>query len=269
MRRPLSFFVLGMALAAAPAAFAADPAPAATPQAGIFPDETIVVDGVTREYRLVVPSTVDLTRPAPLVFAFHGMGDDSKDHMWISTGLNDLAVEHKFILVYPGAITRQIPQGLVKAWALTPEHAAQDLAFFDALLARLEYQYKIDPNAIYLTGMSNGAYFAHLVARERSTIIAAIAPHSSELGVIDLSLIETGRKFPVLLIHGSADPIFPVESARQARDIYTAAGHEVKYVEVPGLGHEWAVHININEQIWTFFSAHPLPPPAKSSAAAK
>jgi hypothetical protein len=32
----------------------------------------------------------------------------------------------------------------------------------------------------------------------------------------------------------------------------------VKYVEVPGLGHAWATKVNINEQIWDFFSSHPL-----------
>ena len=226
--------------------------------AGVFPNETITVGGQVREYRLVVPATVDLRKPAALVFAFHGMGEQTKDNMGQATGLDDLAGEHKFILVYPGASAQQIPAGLVKAWALTPEHAAEDLAFFDALLKKLEGQYKIDANAVYVTGMSNGAYFANLVGRERSAVVAAVAAHSSELGELDLGALDTGRKFPVMLIHGADDPIFPVVGAREARDVYLATGHEVKYVEVPGLGHAWATKVNINEQIWDFFQSHPL-----------
>jgi len=33
---------------------------------------------------------------------------------------------------------------------------AKDLAFFDALLKKLTADYKIDPDRIYVTGMSNG-----------------------------------------------------------------------------------------------------------------
>jgi polyhydroxybutyrate depolymerase len=234
-------------------------------QAGVFPDETITVWDQKREYRLVVPATVDLGKPAPLVFAFHGMGEDSKDNMPVATGLNELASAHKFIVVYPGAELWQLPQGWVKAWAMTPGQAAADLAFFDALLARLEGQYKIDRNQVYVTGMSNGAYFANLVGRERPAVVAAVAAHSSELGVIDVEALYTGRKFPVMLIHGVDDPIFPVASARQERDIYAAAGHEVTYVEVPGLGHAWATQVKINDQIWDFFASHPLNAPAKAA----
>jgi hypothetical protein len=31
----------------------------------------------------------------------------------------------------------------------------------------------------------------------------------------------------------------------------------VNYVEVAGLGHEWAAKEKINDQIWSFFAAHP------------
>jgi polyhydroxybutyrate depolymerase len=233
---------------------------------GLVDDETIKVGDQTREYRLLVPPKLDLSKPAPLVFAFHGMGEDNMDHMSTYTGLDQLAMAHQFILVYPGAAVNKIPAGLIKAWAMTPEIATADLAFFDALLARLKSRYKIDVNAIYVTGMSNGAYFANLVGRERSDEIAAVAAHSSELGVIDLTKIATGRKFPVMLIHGDADPIFPVAGARQARDIYQKTGHEVKYVEVPGLGHAWASAININDQIWDFFRSHPLNAPLAAPA---
>ena len=105
--------------------------------------------------------------------------------------------------------------------------------------------------------MSNGGYFAHLLARERSTIIAAAASHSGPLGLQTLGGINAARKFPVMIVHGTADGIFPVAWARENADKYRREGHEVEYVEVPGLGHAWASESHINERIWVFFAAHP------------
>src|SRR5712691_10624553 len=71
---------------------------------GNFGSESVKVGEVTREYRLVVPKTVDLAKPAPLIVAFHGMLIDSKDFMPVYTKLNETAEKHKFILAYPEAI---------------------------------------------------------------------------------------------------------------------------------------------------------------------
>src|SRR5262245_16298285 len=118
-------------------AFAATAA-TAEPKHGNFGPETVQVGGVTREYRPVARQPVDLAKPAPLVIACHGMLIDSKDFTPIYTRLNDTADKHKFILVYPEAIG--------KSWGLVPDKVKSDLAFFDALLARLTADYKIDPD---------------------------------------------------------------------------------------------------------------------------
>jgi len=248
-------------------------APGFPGHAGTFADEKITVGNETREYRLVVPDSLDLSKPSPIVFAFHGMGEDNKDHFATVSTLPALAAEHKFILVFPAAAAQVIQGRAVTAWALAPERALTDLKFFDALLAKMKTQYRIDSDAVYITGMSNGAYFAHLLARERADIVAAVAAHSGELGQFDLDLVQSARKFPVMLIHGDADPIFDVSLARQARVLYEGAGHPVTYLEIPGWGHQWDKRVE--EKIWDFFNTsrlHPLapaaqtPPPASSAA---
>lgn len=229
---------------------------AADPKAGEFPDEKLTVAGAKREYRLVVPKTVDLAKPAPIVFAFHGRGIDSKDLMPKYTKLNDAAEKHKFVLVYPNAIDR--------SWGLKPEKVKADLAFFDALLKELQDKYKIDANRVYVTGMSNGAYFAGMVAKERSKQVAAAAMHSGGLDVFALAGgVNAERKFPILIVHGDQDKLLPVKLAQAGRDRYTKEGHEVKYVEVAGLGHAWDTKHDIKETIWEFFAAHPLDAKAK------
>ncbi len=127
---------------------------------GEFPNESLTVGRAKREYRLYVPASANTGRPAPLVVAFHAMLIDSKDVMPTYTKLNETAERHGFIIAYPNA--------LGGAWGLWPDRTAADIAFFDALLARLSAAYRIDPDRVYVLGMSNGGYFAHLLAKERS-----------------------------------------------------------------------------------------------------
>lgn len=224
-------------------------------QAGTFPAEPIDVCGVTRTYRLVVPPSVSPDRPAPLVFAFHGIFE-SKDYMPLYSHLDGLAAAKGFILVYP--------EGEGHCWPLALEWSREDLAFFDALYAHLTGQYNVDLNRVYLTGMSNGAYFSSLVALQRSDRVAAIAVHSGGLSCTWPELLGSGevtvaakRKFPVMIVHGDADPIVSVEEGRRARDTYKRWGHEVEYVELHNHTHVWANDQGINERIWKFFMDHP------------
>jgi polyhydroxybutyrate depolymerase len=217
---------------------------------GNFGSESLKVGDDKREYRLVVPNSIDLKKPAPLVIAFHGMLIDSKDVMPVYTKLNDTAAKHKFVIAYPEAIG--------KSWGLAPEKVTKDLAFFDALLAKLKSDYKIDEDRIYILGMSNGGYFAHLVGKERSKAVAAVASHSGPLGLQTLLGVRAERKFPVLILHGDKDNILPVDWARENRDKYMKEGHEVKYVELKDTGHAWGTKDNVNETIWRFFAEHPL-----------
>jgi polyhydroxybutyrate depolymerase len=220
-------------------------------EAGEFAAEEITIGKVERVYRLVVPKTVDLQKPAPLVVAFHGMLIDSKDLMPRYTHLNEAAEANKFLIAYPNAIDR--------SWGLAPEKVAADLAMFDALVVKLGKQYKIDPQRIYVLGMSNGGYFAHVVAKERSKTVAAVAAHSGPLGLQTLLGVKADRKFPVLIVYGDKDQIFPTAFFEENRDKYQKEGHEVKYIKVPNLGHMWANEVQINDTIWEFFEKHPLP----------
>jgi polyhydroxybutyrate depolymerase len=220
------------------------------PNYGDFGSETVKVGDMTREYRLIVPETVDLAKPAPLVVAFHGMLIDSKDVMPQYTKLNETAEKRGFIIAYPNAVG--------KSWGIAPVKVKNDLAFFDALLGKLAATYKIDPDRIYVVGMSNGGYFAHLVGRERSKIVAAVASHSGPLGLQTLLGVNAERKFPALIIHGARDRLFPVWIARENRDKYKREGHDVKYVELKNVGHAWGTKADINETIWAFFADRPL-----------
>lgn len=237
------------AKAASPALKAAPAKPNQKLRKGTFKDETISVGDLTRRYRLAAPQSLEAGKPIPLVFAFHGLGD-SKDLMPWYSRLDDLAAREGFLLVYP--------DGRNRSWILVKEWAAADFDFFDALLAKLSAEYPIDPDRVYLVGMSNGAYFAQLLASQRSDKIAAVAAHSGGLGQLAFEKkLSLERKYGVFLVHGADDSIVPVAEGRRARDQYKKWGFDVEYVEVPGWNHFWAHKIDVNAKIWKFFLGHP------------
>jgi polyhydroxybutyrate depolymerase len=215
---------------------------AAEPKPGNFPAESIKVGSATRQYRLIVPESVDLKEHAPLVVAFHGMLIDSKDVMPRYTKLGEAAQKHKFLIAFPAAIGG--------SWGIEPKKVAADLALFDALVAKLKADFKIDDQRIYCLGMSNGSYFAQVVGRERSQSVAAVAAHSGPLGLQTLLGIRAERKFPVLIVHGKDDKLFGPSLFRENEDKYKRDGHAVQRIEIEGLGHFWGVKANINDTIW-------------------
>ena len=239
-------FVLGLVAQDAPAP---RPSKGKGGKPGTFPDETIKVGEETRAFKLVVPPDLDATKPVPLLFVFHGMGD-SKDFICRYSGFEELAPKEGFIAVFP--------EGKDKRWALRPGEENIDIKFFDSLFAHVTSHYNVDFNRVYLTGMSMGAYFSNCLASQRSDKVAAIAPHSGGLGALAFTGVKAKRKYAVLVVHGDEDRIVKVEEGRKSREVYAREGHAVEYLEIKGLGHAWAVKEDITAKMWKFFMAHPI-----------
>lgn len=145
------------------------------------------VDDVAREALVHIPATAK-TNAAPVVFAFHGHGGTMRNAAR-TFGYHQIWPEA--IVVYmqglntPGRLTD--PEGKKPGW----QHSVgaqgdRDLKFFDAVLASLKKDYKVDAKRIYSTGHSNGGGFTYLLWQERGKHFAAFAPSAS----IGRSLVE-------------------------------------------------------------------------------
>lgn len=164
--------------------------------------------GVNRSYLLYVPSTLDPSRPAPLVISIHGFASWPQNQSWVSRW-NRLAEQYGFLVAYPAGT------GLPLRWntgliAASSGGAAQEMAFINDLIDTLLKQYNLDPNRIYANGLSNGGGMSHLLACRLSERIAAIG------GVAGAYIDPPGgcqpaRPVPVIAFHGTADPIVPYE----------------------------------------------------------
>jgi polyhydroxybutyrate depolymerase len=213
--------------------------------ADIHPNEVISLDGGTRSYRIVIPHQLPI--PAPVVFAFHGIGD-STESMANYSRLDDLAAHNGFVLVYPAAHNSM--------WAtinVDPDNldANLDVRFFDELIDYLSNRRAIDLDRVYLVGNSDGATFAQLLATARPHQIAGLAAHSGPR-LRELHPSENQR--PIMLLVGANDSA--ASAIKSDADQYRKEGQVVEMVVVPGLGHEWSKRHN--EQMWRFLSRHSL-----------
>lgn len=225
------------------------------PRADILRGQQMVVQEEVRDYRLVIPHSLDPNRPAPIVFAFHGAGD-TPEQMAHYTGLDQLAGSEGFYLVYPQGRFLSWPPSIL---ADNPEPVERELMFFDALLGNLMGRYQIDQTRVYAVGMSQGGAFVNLLATKRNARLAAAASHS---GWLPPPLPEEGWKVdhacPVLFIVGAKDSQVTPASVRTAHDCFERQGHPTELLVIPELGHCWAREHGINATIWRFLCSHRL-----------
>ena len=104
--------------------------------------------------------------------------------------------------------------------------------FLDAELAR----YRLAPGRLVLVGFSQGTMMALHVGLRRAAAPAGIVAYSGLLAGPEHLGATTARP-PVLLIHGEADDLIPVEALHTAREALAQAGLPVEWHVRPGLGH--------------------------------
>ena len=180
-------------------------------------DATLQVAGVTREYRVHVPSGVT-TSPTAVVLVLHGGGGEGLNVA--NTGAHPLSVfrsiadREGFVVVYPGGLpARDGNAGWTDCRAdNTVASEADDIGFLDALIDRLRTQYSLPRAKIFMAGGSNGAQMTLAYAISRASNVAAIATSSGNLPQSPKSGACSGtpsRRVPALMTHGTVDTLMP------------------------------------------------------------
>ncbi len=140
----------------------------------------LTVDGVAREALIYVPSAAKTTA-TPVVFVFHGHGGNARQaarSFAMSQEWPDAISVYMQGLNTPGRLTD--PEGKKPGWQKElGDQNDRDLKFFDAVLARLKQDYKVDGKRVYATGHSNGGAFTYLLWAERGDVFAAVAPSAA------------------------------------------------------------------------------------------
>ena len=163
---------------------------------------TMTARGELRSYTVFSPLSLDPKELVPLVVAIHGYTVDSTE-METSSHFDDQATQGGFIVVYP--------QGLNNSWnagSCCGHNSNDDVGFIRDLIDRLVSGGRVDPNRVFVTGMSNGGAMAHRLACELSDRIAGVASVS---GALVTDACNPARPISVLEMHGTADSLVPFD----------------------------------------------------------
>ncbi len=175
-------------------------------------------DLYNREWYVYVPSTVDTTKPAPVVFDFHGAGGTG-DEMAARSGWIKAATDRGCILVCPTGshvlkirevsdmTTNELFRALWNTSGAATEEQPDDLLFIRWLYNWMCENYNIDKGRVYCTGQSSGGAMTHACAGRLSDIFTAAAAVSAQ-GGNGYESYDTAHNIPLLVAIGSFDGKF-------------------------------------------------------------
>ena len=148
-----------------------------SPRQGEFIAGTHTHASLTRHYKLFVPPGA-AGRPLPLVVMLHGCTQDPDDFA-AGTGMNALAREQGFYVLYPAQAQDANPS---RCWNwFKHNHQARDrgeTAVIATMTHAVIQAHGIDPERVYIAGLSAGGAMAALVAAAYPEIFAAVGVHS-------------------------------------------------------------------------------------------
>ncbi len=190
-------------------------------------------------FSLYVPEYYTPDRAWPLVMALHGGSGNGRGFLW--SWLRD-ARSFGAIVIAPTATGN--------TWALMGEDS--DTSNLARILDQVRGRWNIDPEKLLLTGMSDGGTFCYVTGLESASPFTHLAPVSATFHPLMAEIADARRLrgLPVYLVHGRLDWMFPVQVARQTRELLSAAGAEVTYREIKDLSHCYPREINAEILSW-------------------
>jgi len=163
-------------------------------------------NNVSVPMRIVVPPSANVRKPVGVLLVLHGAGGD--ENMFVDaygSGIApQLAAEQRLILVSPKT----------DVFGTTPEH-------FDALMALLRNEFRIDSSRVYVIGHSMGAGAASRLAQARPAQIAAVALLAGG------SPITVANAPPSLFVGAELDGIIPAARVEAAAKASPGATYEL------------------------------------------
>ena len=182
---------------------------------GAQPHRSIRVRGQDAEYALYVPNSYTPGQSYALILCLHGAGFTGAAYLdrWIPR------LGENYILACPSVT-------MGSWWTRYGEELVMNV------LHEVQGHYHIDPNRIFLTGMSNGGIGAWIVGMHHADQFAGIAPMASGIDDVLYPFLENLSHTPVYVIHGAEDTIMPVQLSRDL----------VKEMQRRGIPHHYREH---------------------------
>ena len=238
-KQPPFMFAAPAALAIASILAAGEPPAGPGQQARTFEKQITV----KLDYLLFLPEgyAKDEAKRWPLILFLHGAGERGSDVNKVKIHGPPKIVEGKkdfpFIVVSPQC----------------PENAWWEPFRLLALLDAIQAAYRVDPDRVYLTGLSMGGFGTWELAGRAPQRFAAIAPIC---GGGNPAMVRRMKDLPTWVFHGDKDPVVPVQMSDDMVEAMKKAGAEVKYTRYEGFGHDSWTKTYENPELYDWLLSH-------------
>ncbi|MFZ3234034.1 MAG: prolyl oligopeptidase family serine peptidase [Stellaceae bacterium] len=182
-------------------------------------------------------------QPKQLVILLHGLGADGNDLIGLAPHWAPFLPQAEFVspnAPFPcdmaaygyqwfSSQDRSPPAVLAGVRAAAP--------ILDAFVDEALAERGLDDTALALVGFSQGTMMSLFVGLRRARPAAGIVGYSGRLLAPELLPSELRSRPPVLLVHGTEDPLVPYASLAAAEAVLKQAGVPVDSMSCPGIGH--------------------------------
>lgn len=183
-----------------------------------FEKESLIHNGRVRDFLIHIPKNYIPSENYPLVIALHGgNGKAKRFNRSTNNRFNKLADEENFIVVYPQGIDRSWNDHKDRnSFGIARKENVDDVGFIGKMIDHMITKYHVDPQLVFVCGISNGGLMSATLAAKIPDKIKAIGMVSSNFSKVYLDDMESSspNPFPIIIIHGTEDPIFPYEEGQ-------------------------------------------------------
>jgi phospholipase/carboxylesterase len=182
-------------------------------------------------------------KPRRLVLLLHGLGADGNDLIGLAPYWAPRLPDTEFLSpnapfpcdFAPYAYQWYSVQDRSPEMQLAGVRAAAPI--LDALIDEVLAARGLAVRDLAVVGFSQGTVMSLFAGLRRPEPVAGILGYSGRLVAPELLAAELRSRPPVLLVHGTEDPLIPYEEMAEAASALKAAGVPVETLSCPGVGH--------------------------------
>jgi phospholipase/carboxylesterase len=182
-------------------------------------------------------------KPRRLVILLHGLGADGNDLIGLAPYWARLLPEAEFLSPNAPFPCDMAPHGY--QWFSSQDRSPAAVLggvraaapILDAFIDEALEERGLDSSELALVGFSQGTMMSLFVGLRRVEPVAGIVGFSGRLLAPELLASELRSRPPILLVHGTEDPLVRFSSLEAAETTLKAAGVPVETVTSVGIGH--------------------------------